>query len=49
MKKHQVEFFELKNNNSQIKITLDNLSSILDKAEDKVVNLETRKQELSKL
>lgn len=48
MKKNQVEL-ELKNNNSQIKIALNELNSRLDKAEEKSLDLEIWQQELSKL
>lgn len=47
--KNQVDLLELKSNNSQIKIALNELNSRLDKAEEKSVNLETGQQESLKL
>lgn len=47
--KNQVDLLELKSNNSQIKITLNELNSRLDKAEEKSLNLETGQQESLKL
>lgn len=49
MKKNQVELLELKNNNSQIKISLNELKGRLDKGEEKSLDLEILQQELSKL
>lgn len=49
MKKNQVELLELKNNNSQIKISLNELNGRLDKGEEKSLDLEILQQELSKL
>lgn len=40
MKKNQLQFHELKNNNYRIKIALDNFNSRLDKVEEKSMNLE---------
>lgn len=47
--KNQVDLLELKSNNSQIKIALNELNSRLDKAEEKSLNLETGQQESLKL
>lgn len=41
MKKNQVAFLELKNNNSQVKIVSHDFNNISHKAEEKSVNLET--------
>lgn len=46
--KNQVELLELKYNNYQIKIVSDDVTR-LDKAEGKSVNLEIRREKLSKL